>query len=281
MAAMSYEEAKRKHQEEVARQEAAKKEDPFGIPDPPQSHIKHVIAVVSGKGGVGKSLVTGLSAISARRAGYSTAVLDADITGPSIPKMFDLTYADLSADEAGLHPAETTTGIKVMSMNLLMDDPDKPVVWRSPVITGALKQFWSEVVWGDVDYMFVDMPPGTGDIPLTVYQSLPIDGILLVATPQDLVAMIVEKAVSMAKLMNKPILGIVENMSYVVCPHCGEEIPVFGESHVKEIAERGGFPVVGRIPIDPSFAQLCDAGQLEYVEVPFMQDLLKALPKDE
>ena len=197
----------------------------FHIDAHPGSHVSKVIAIVSGKGGVGKSSVTAMSALWSRRKGYQTAILDADITGPSIPKMFGVGYADLVATEECLYPANTITGIKVMSMNLLSKQEDAPVIWRSPVITGAIKQFWTDVCWGYVDYMFIDMPPGTGDVPLTVFQSFPIDGIIIVTTPQDLVSMIVKKALGMAKLMKVPVLGIVENMSYVKCPHCEGEYP--------------------------------------------------------
>lgn len=253
----------------------------FIAPENKGSHVKKVIAVMSGKGGVGKSMVAGLSAITTRKHGYSTAVLDGDITGPSIPKMFHLTNMDVSATQDALIPAQTATGIKVMSMNLLTDDETQPVVWRSPIITGALKQFWTDVIWGDVDYMFVDMPPGTGDIPLTVFQSLPVDGIIIVTTPQELVSMIVEKAVAMAKLMKMPILGIVENMSYVKCPHCGEEIKVFGESHIDEIAAKEGLRVIGRVPIDPALAKAADEGTVEYADTSFLDGIMDVLPKIE
>ena len=253
----------------------------FIAPENKGSHVKKVIAVMSGKGGVGKSMVAGLSAITTRKHGYSTAVLDGDITGPSIPKMFHLTNMDVSATQDALIPAQTATGIKVMSMNLLTDDETQPVVWRSPIITGALKQFWTDVIWGDVDYMFVDMPPGTGDIPLTVFQSLPVDGIIIVTTPQELVSMIVEKAVAMAKLMKMPILGIVENMSYVKCPHCGEEIKVFGESHIDEIAAKEGIKVIGRVPIDPALAKAADEGTVEYADTSFLDGIMEVLPKIE
>ncbi len=253
----------------------------FIAPENKGSHVKKVIAVMSGKGGVGKSMVAGLSAITTRKHGYSTAVLDGDITGPSIPKMFHLTNMDVSATQDALIPAQTATGIKVMSMNLLTDDETQPVVWRSPIITGALKQFWTDVIWGDVDYMFVDMPPGTGDIPLTVFQSLPVDGIIIVTTPQELVSMIVEKAVAMAKLMKMPILGIVENMSYVKCPHCGEEIKVFGESHIDEIAAKEGLRVIGRVPIDPALAKAADEGTVEYADTSFLDGIMEVLPKIE
>lgn len=253
----------------------------FLAPGNKGSHVKKVIAVMSGKGGVGKSMVAGLSAITARKHGYSTAVLDGDITGPSIPKMFHLTNMDVAATQDALIPAQTATGIKVMSMNLLTDDETQPVVWRSPIITGALKQFWTDVIWGDVDYMFVDMPPGTGDIPLTVFQSLPADDIIIVTTPQELVSMIVEKAVAMAKLMKMPILGIVENMSYVKCPHCGEEIKVFGESHVEEIAAKEGIKVIGRVLMDPALAKASDEGTVEYADTSFLDGIMDVLPKIE
>ena len=226
------------------------------------SHVKKVIGVVSGKGGVGKSLVTALLAVAMRREGYNTAVLDADITGPSIPQMFGL-HTTAMGDERGILPVETANGIKTMSINLLMEDETDPVVWRGPVIGGAVKQFWTDVVWDEVDFMFVDMPPGTGDVPLTVFQSLPVDGIVIVASPQELVGMIVSKAVKMAQMMNIPVLALVENMSYIQCPDCGKKISVFGESHADEIAEKFGVPFVARIPIDPDLAALCDAGRIE------------------
>ncbi len=244
----------------------------------PGSHVQKVIAVVSGKGGVGKSSVTAMSAVWSRRKGFSTAILDADITGPSIPKMFDVGYDDLMASENALYPAKTDTGIKVMSMNLLNKNEEAPVIWRSPVITGALKQFWTDVAWGNIDYMFIDMPPGTGDVPLTVFQSLPVDGIIVVTTPQDLVSMIVKKALGMAKLMNVPVLGLVENMSYVKCPHCGEEIHMFGESHVDEIAAQYGVPVIAKLPIDPAMTALADSGKVEYYDGTGLEGLEKVLP---
>ena len=266
---MSFEEAKRKHEQETS------------FAPKPGTRVKRVIAVVSGKGGVGKSLVTGLSAVAARRNGFRVAILDADITGPSIPKMFGVTPYDVKGDETAIYPAETSTGIKVVSMNLLMEDPNAPVLWRSPLITGALRQFWTDFTWGDVDYMFIDMPPGTGDVPLTVYQSLPLDGIIVVTSPQDLVSMIVEKAVGMAKLMGKPVLGIVENMSYVECPHCGEHIAVFGESHVEEIAAKEGLKVIAKLPINPDYAAFADRGQFEYVDTAAISGIMEALPEIE
>ncbi len=226
------------------------------------SSIKKVIGIVSGKGGVGKSMTCSMLAVCMNRMGYNTAVLDADITGPSIPKLFGV-HGKAICDESGIWPAETPKGTKIMSINLLLDNEESPVVWRGPVIAGAVKQFWTDVVWQDVDYMFVDMPPGTGDVPLTVFQTLPVDGIIVVASPQELVSMIVAKAVKMAQMMNVPILGIVENMSYVKCPDCGKEIRIFGESHVNETAAKYGLPVLARMPIDPTLASLADAGKIE------------------
>ncbi len=228
----------------------------------PNSSVKKVIGVVSGKGGVGKSMTSALLAIAMRRRGYAAGILDADITGPSIPKLLGI-HGRAMADEAGCWPIKSQTGIDVMSINLLMDNESDPVVWRGPVIAGAVKQFWTDVVWKDVDFLFVDMPPGTGDVPLTVFQSLPIDGIVVVTSPQELVGMIVGKAVNMAKLMNVPMLGVVENMSYVVCPDCGRHINVFGDSHVEQYAAQYCLPVLAKMPIDPQLAQLADAGMLE------------------
>ena len=247
------------------------------------SHVKKVIGVVSGKGGVGKSLVTSLLATSLRRRGSDVAVLDADITGPSIPKCFGMKQRALS-DENGIYPVETKTGIKVMSINLLLEEETSPVVWRGPVIAGAIKQFWTDVIWGNVDYMFVDMPPGTGDAPLTVFQSLPLDGILIVTSPQELVGMIVSKAVEMAKMMNVPVLGLVENMSYVTCPDCGREIHVFGESHIDEVAAKYALPVLGKLPMEPKLAAACDRGAIELFEGGWLDgaaDLIESLPQRE
>jgi len=226
------------------------------------SSVKKVIAVVSGKGGVGKSLVTSMLAVLSRRKGFETAVLDADVTGPSIPKVFGLKQRAEGSD-LGIFPVISKTGVKVMSLNLLLENDTDPVVWRGPVIAGAVKQFWTDVIWKDVDFMFVDMPPGTGDVPLTVFQSLPVDGIIVVTSPQELVGMIVEKAVNMAKLMNIPVLGLVENLSYFRCPDCGKEHHLFGESHLEEIASRFGIAATGRMPIDPSLAEACDSGTIE------------------
>ena len=227
------------------------------------SDVRRVIGVVSGKGGVGKSLVTSALATLMRRRDYRTAILDADVTGPSIPKAFGLKPGTVNGCEGGMLPPRSKTGIEIMSLNLLVGDETEPVVWRGPVIAGAVKQFWTDVVWGDVDYMFVDMPPGTGDVPLTVFQSLPIDGIIVVSSPQELVSMIVEKAINMAALMKVPVLGLVENYSYVKCPDCGREIRVFGESKIEETAKRLGVPLLARIPLDPVLASLSDAGQIE------------------
>ena len=234
----------------------------FAAPMNAHSNIKKVIGVVSGKGGVGKSLVTGLMAVLANRKGYKAAVLDADITGPSIPRMFAPTKP-LSATETELIPAESAKGVKLMSINLLLESDTDPVIWRGPVIAGTVKQFWTDVSWGDVDFMFVDMPPGTGDVPLTVFQSLPVDGIIIVTSPQELVGMIVQKAVNMANVMDIPVLGIVENMSYMTCPDCGKKLYPFGESHVDEIAQQQGIARVGRLPIDPMLAAACDSGAVE------------------
>lgn len=235
------------------------------------SHIKKVIGVVSGKGGVGKSLVTSLLAVEAKRRDFKTAILDADITGPSIPKAFGLTQK-ADGDGEYIYPVCTKTGIEVMSVNLLLDDEKQPVVWRGPVIAGAVKQFFSEVVWNDVDYMFVDMPPGTGDVPLTVFQSIRLDGIVIVTSPQELVSMIVAKAVNMAKIMNIPILGIVENMSYVKCPCCNEEIKIFGESHTDEIAKEYGTEVLAKLPFDRELSRLSDNGCIELFEGNWMDE---------
>ena len=219
---------------------------------------------------MGKSLVSSLLAETMQRRGLSTAILDADITGPSIPKCFGLKTRAVS-DENGLYPVETKTGIRVMSVNLLLEEETSPVVWRGPVIAGAIKQFWTDVVWGEVDYMFVDMPPGTGDAPLTVFQSLPLDGILVVTSPQELVSMIVSKAVEMAKMMNVPVLGLVENMSYLQCPDCGRQISVFGESHIDEVAAKYGLKVLAKVPIDPKLASMCDKGAIELFEGPWLE----------
>ena len=242
------------------------------------SSVKKVIGVVSGKGGVGKSLVTSMLAVTFNRMGKSVAVLDADITGPSIPKAFGI-YQRCMGSDLGILPAVTETGIKLMSINLLLKNETDPVVWRSPMITGTVKQFWTDVVWEDVDYMFVDMPPGTGDVPLTVFQSLPLDGIIVVVSPQELVSMIVEKAVRMAEMMNVPVLGLVENMSYFVCPDCGKKLSVFGESHIDKIAERYNTRVLARLPIDPDLAKNVDNGKAEAFEGGYLDEAAEEIEK--
>ena len=253
------------------------KEDLLAKPNP-LSNVKKVIGVVSGKGGVGKSMITSMLAVIFNRRNFKTAILDADITGPSIPKIFGL-QPGVSGCEEGIIPAQTKTGIEVMSVNLLLDDEKTPVVWRGPVIAGTVKQFWSEVVWSYVDYMFVDMPPGTGDVPLTVFQSLPLDGIVIMTSPQDLVSMIVSKAVNMAKAMDIPILGLVENMSYIECPDCKKHISVFGESHIDEVAKEFNLDVLARLPIDPKLAALCDKGALELMENDYLETAADIIEK--
>lgn len=242
------------------------------------SDVKHVIGVVSGKGGVGKSFVTGSLANAMAAKGYKVGILDADITGPSIPKMYGLTGA-AQADDNGIYPMETANGIKVMSINLLLPTEDTPVIWRGPVLANMVKQFWTDVVWGELDYLFVDMPPGTGDVPLTVFQSLPIDGIVIVSSPQDLVQMIVKKAYNMAKMMNVPVFGLVENYSYVKCPDCGKEIYIFGESKVDAAAEEVNVPVIGKMPLDREIAAAVDAGQFAGVVNTYLSGAGKYLPE--
>ena len=244
----------------------------------PKSNVKKVIAVVSGKGGVGKSTVTSMLAVSMARRGKRAAVLDADITGPSAPTAFGVTECQ-GANEEGLYPALTRGGIQVMSINLLLDNATDPVVWRGPVIAGAVKQFWTDVIWEDVDYMFVDMPPGTGDVPLTVFQSLPVDGIIIVTSPQDLVSMIVSKAVKMAQMMHIPVLGFVENYSYLQCPDCGKKINVFGKSHIDEIAKEFDLPVLAKLPIEPYVAEAYDNGMMETVYTDDVDGVIEAVLK--
>lgn len=228
------------------------------------SSVKHVIGIVSGKGGVGKSLVTSSLAVMFNRKGYKTAILDADITGPSIPKAFGIKEM-LIGSEKGLEPAKSETGIEIISTNLILENETDPIVWRGPMIAGAVKQFWNEAHWNNIDYMFVDMPPGTGDVPLTVFQSLPLDGIVIVTSPQELVSMIVEKAVKMAKMMNIPILGVIENMSYLQCPDCGKRLYPFGESNLDEISRQQDVDILARFPIDSEFAKMSDSGRIEAV----------------
>lgn len=240
------------------------------------SDIKKVIAVVSGKGGVGKSLVTSLMSVAMHQRGNKVAVLDADITGPSIPKMFG--KKDMAqASEAGIFPVESQTGIELMSVNFLLEDETMPVLWRGPVISGVVTQFWQDVMWGDIDYMFVDMPPGTGDVALTVFQSLPVDGIIVVTSPQELVGMIVEKAVNMANMMNVPILGLVENMSYYKCDECGKDHKIFGESHIDETAKKYNIATVAKLPIKPEIALAADAGTIEKVDVSDLKEMADKL----
>ncbi len=244
----------------------------------PHASVKKVIAVVSGKGGVGKSTVTSLLAVAMAREGRRVGVLDADITGPSIPMAFGVTQCQ-GANEDGLFPGLSRTGIQIMSINLLLDDPADPVVWRGPVIAGAVKQFWTEVIWENVDYLFVDMPPGTGDVPLTVFQSIPVDGIVIVTSPQDLVSMIVGKAVKMANMMGIPVLGIVENYSYLRCPDCGKKIQVFGKSRIDEVAEQWNLPVLARLPIDPAVAEAFDGGLMETLDTEAVGSVVEAVLK--
>ena len=240
------------------------------------SSVKHVIGVVSGKGGVGKSSVTSLMALTMARKGYKVGILDADITGPSIPKMFGI-KEKAYADEVGMYPVTSKGGIDVMSVNLLLENDTDPVLWRGPILGNVVKQFYSDVIWKDIDYLFVDMPPGTGDVAITVYQSLKLDGIIIVTSPQDLVSMIVEKAVKMADLMQVPIIGVVENYSYFHCPDNGKDYKIFGESHIEEILQKYGLLLLGRLPIDPNIANLCDAGDIESIETTNLEDV--ALPQ--
>ena len=253
----------------------------FQVAPHKDSKIKKVIAIVSGKGGVGKSLVTSLLAAHVNKDGFKTAILDADITGPSIPESFGVGDERAQAVEGqeALKPVLTESGIQLMSMNFLLQNENDPVIWRGPVIAGTVKQFWTDVIWKDVDFMFVDMPPGTGDVPLTVFQSLPIDGIIVVSSPQQLVRVIVEKAVNMANMMNIPILGIVENMSYVKCPDCGKEITVFGKSNIDEIAKNFNIPVLARIPTQEETSRAVDAGDIESLNIPEINEAVKTIEK--
>lgn len=242
------------------------------------SRVKKVIGVVSGKGGVGKSLVTSLLAVGMAKRGKQVAILDADITGPSIPRAFGI-YGGVEGDDMGIYPRDSRLGIRVISSNLLLDNENDPVIWRGPVIAGMVKQFWTDVIWGDVDYMFVDMPPGTGDVPLTVFQSIKLDGIIIVTSPQELVSMIVEKAVKMANKMNIKIYGVVENMSYIKCPDCGKEIDIFGSSKVDEVATDFDLKVLGRLPIDPDIAHKVDKGDVELVDTTYLNPAFTEIEK--
>jgi len=252
--------------------------DPKSLLEPPHkdSSIKKVIGVISGKGGVGKSMVSSMLAVNFQKKGFHTAILDADITGPSIPKAFGITERAMG-DETGIFPVTSKTGIQTMSVNLLLEDTTDPVIWRGPVIAGTVKQFWQDVIWRDVDYMFVDMPPGTGDVALTVFQSIPVDGIVIVTSPQELVSMIVSKAVKMAQMMDVPVIGIIENMSYIECPCCGEHIEMFGKSHLDEVASEYNIPVLGRIPMTPAIASASDAGNVEELECDWFGNAITAI----
>ncbi len=248
---------------------ASREKESLLVPANALSDVKHVIGVVSGKGGVGKSLVTTMLAVLLQREGYKVGILDADITGPSIPKAFGMHNVEVFGDDNGMIPPSTTTGIDVMSVNLLLGDETKPVVWRGAIIAGTVQQFWKDTIW-NADVLLVDCPPGTGDVPLTVFQSLPLDGIVIVSSPQDLVSMIVSKAANMADMMNVPVLGLVENMSYVKCPDCGKEIKVFGESHIEEVAQKFNYDLLARIPMDPKLSALVDRGMIELMENDYM-----------
>lgn len=250
----------------------------FKVENNPLNHIKKTIAVLSGKGGVGKSMITALLATYLQRTGqYRVGVMDADVTGPSIPKLFGADKAKPQASEQGLFPVRTHSEIQMMSINLLLEDPSAPVIWRGPILANTVKQFWTDVIWGNLDFLFLDMPPGTGDIPLTVFQSLPLDGIIIVTSPQDLVSLIVQKAIHMAQMMNVPIIGLVENMSYVVCPHCGKKIEIFGKGKTREVAEASGIRFLGQLPIDPKLASLCDKGEIERIDTMYLQECISVI----
>ena len=265
---------------DTCSEECADRKEDFSEKPNELSNIRKVIGVVSGKGGVGKSLLTSLLAVTMNRLGYHTAILDADITGPSIPKAFGI-KEKATGSELGIFPIESKTGIDVMSVNLLLPNDTDPVIWRGPIIAGTVKQFWTDVIWGDVDFMFIDMPPGTGDVPLTVFQSIPVDGIIVVTSPQELVSMIVAKAVKMAEMMDIPIIGIVENMSYFKCPDNGIDYKVFGESHIEEIAEKHNLKVLAKLPIDPKISAACDKGLIELVEGDWLDPVAKLLGNSE
>ena len=261
------------------RAAAHSKNPDFDLENNPNNTIRRVIAVVSGKGGVGKSMVTSLLATAMQHSGSKVGVLDADITGPSIPKLFGVQDQRPVPTEAGLLPVVSKQGMQVMSINVLLDDAESPVVWRGPILANTVKQFWTDVIWGDLDFMFLDMPPGTGDVPLTVFQSIPLDGIVIVTSPQDLVSMIVKKAVNMAKKMDIPIIGIVENMSHVICPDCGEMIKIFGDSVTEALALEWGIPFLGSLPIDPRLTELSDKGQIESAAIDYLDQAIIAMKK--
>lgn len=256
---------------------APKPEDFLAAPHP-RSNVRHVVGVVSGKGGVGKSLVTCMTAVLLQRKGYRVGILDADITGPSVPKAFGL-HGEVLGDETGLIPPKTKTGIDVMSVNLMLEDESAPVVWRGPVIAGTVTQFWTDTVWEDIDVLLIDCPPGTGDVPLTVFQSIKLDGIIIVSSPQELVSMIVSKAANMAQMMNIPVIGLVENMSYVECPDCKKRINVFGESHIEQIADEFGYDLLAQIPMDYRLAGLCDKGLIEMMDNHYLDAAVDAIEK--
>ena len=257
---------------------SSRKSENLLAPLHPTSRIKKVVAVMSGKGGVGKSMVTGLLATLAQRMNYKTAILDADIIGPSIPRMFGVQDKAMGTED-GIIPALSKTGIRMMSINLLLKDDSDPVVWRGPVVAGTIKQFWSEVLWDDVDIMFIDMPPGTSDVPLTVFQSLPVDGVILVSTPQELVGMIVQKAINMAGMMHIPVLGLVENMSFAICPDCGKQFSLFGNSEADALAKANNIPLVARLPIDSKLAAACDKGMIELFEGNWLDEIIASILK--
>lgn len=261
------------------RENCSSKQGPQSLLEPANkySKIKKVIGVVSGKGGVGKSFVTALLASEMKKAGNRIGIMDADITGPSIPKMFGVIGEAYGNEEGMIMPVETKEGMKLMSINLLIENPEDPVIWRGPVIGGAVKQFWTDVAWGELDYLLIDMPPGTGDVPLTVFQSLPVDGVIIVTSPQELVQMIVKKAYRMASMMDIPVLGIVENFSYLVCPDCGKQIRLFGESHVEAVSEELGIPLLGKVPLDPQIAAAADAGTFYEKVNPYLDKAVKIL----
>ena len=255
---------------------ASREKESLLVPANPLSSVKHIVGVVSGKGGVGKSIVTSMLAVLLRRQGYRVGILDADVTGPSIPKAFGMKNVEVYGDDNGMIPPSTTTGIDLMSVNLLLRDETRPVVWRGVIISNTVQQFWKDTIW-NADVLLVDCPPGTGDVPLTVFQSLPLDGILIVSSPQELVSMIVSKAANMAQMMNIPVLGLVENLSYVKCPDCGKEIRVFGESHIEEIAKQFGYDLLGRIPMDPKLSALVDRGMIELMENDYLDSACQTL----
>lgn len=256
-----------------SQSDCASRKESFMVEENKFSHVKHVIGIVSGKGGVGKSLVTSELAVLLNKKGYKVGVLDADITGPSIPKMFGI-HEQALGNEDGIIPAETAGGIKLISINMMLDDEETPVIWRGPVLAGVVKQFWNEVIWGEIDYLLVDMPPGTGDVPLTVFQSLPVSGIVIVTSPQELVEMIVKKAYNMAKQMNIPVVGLVQNMSYLLCPDCGKKIYIYGEGKGEEMAAALDIPSYASLPIEPEIASLCDKGAIESFDHEYLNDMI-------